>query len=193
MIEAIVLAAGMSTRTTGYKMTLPLGDKSVLERTVDSLLAVCDRVIVVGGYNAGICCEALKDYPDIEIVINYQHHRGMFSSIKRGMQALEGDTFFVIPGDQPLVKKATLEKLLNTRGMIVNPSYHGKKGHPVLFRNDCRREILKMPDDGILRDFIHRHRAAVVDVDDEGILLDIDTDRDYMEIHKKYMRRSEYG
>jgi len=182
MIEAIVLAAGFSSRMSNYKMTLPLGEKTVIEHTVDKLLEVCDNVIVVAGHKANECKKVLNDRNGVTIIENPDYHKGMFVSVQRGVKQLTSETFFVTPGDQPMISAETLRILLETEGKIVNPVYKGKKGHPVLFRRNCRKGILSMSEDGILRDFIHSHESNVVEVEDEGILLDIDTDEDYEEI-----------
>ena len=186
MIEAIVLAAGWSSRTSNYKMTLPLGEKTVLEHTVDAMLEVCNKVVVVAGHNADECEKVLKKRQGVKMVVNRDFDKGMFSSVQRGLKELTNDIFFILPGDQPKVSPKTLTRLLAADGDIVNPSYKGKKGHPVLFRGDCRQGILAMPEDGILRDFIHSRESTVVDVEDEGILLDIDTDEDYEKIKETF-------
>jgi molybdenum cofactor cytidylyltransferase len=186
MIEAIVLAAGRSSRSSHYKMTLPLGDKTLIEHTVDTLLEICSKVIVVTGYNSQECQKLLEHRRGVLITLNPDFAKGMFSSVQQGIKELQSDTFFIIPGDQPMVQPQTLTRILATDGDIVNPSFKGKKGHPVLFRNDCRQGILDMPKEGILRDFIHNRGAEVVDVEDEGILLDIDTDEDYEKIKRTF-------
>jgi CTP:molybdopterin cytidylyltransferase MocA len=46
-----------------------------------------------------------------------------------------------------------------------------------------------MPENATLRDFIHSRWSNAVEVDDEGILLDIDTDEDYECIKKKFFEK----
>lgn len=190
MTEAVVLAAGKSTRTSWYKMTLPLGHKHIIDHTTDALLQVCNRVIVVTGHNAHECKQALQHKQGVDLVHNPDYEKGMFSSIQRGVSALKGDTFFVLPGDQPLIMPDTLRQLLAAYGTIINPAYRGKKGHPVLFRNNSRKGILDMPSNAILRDFIHNRKSEVIEVNDPGILLDIDTDADYERIRKIFNNQS---
>jgi molybdenum cofactor cytidylyltransferase len=55
----------------------------------------------------------------------------------------------------------------------------GKKGHPVLFRDTVIPEILALPDDAILRDYIQAKGFTTIEVKDNGILLDLDTPEDY--------------
>jgi molybdenum cofactor cytidylyltransferase len=189
MIEAVVLAAGLSSRMSSYKMTLPLGEKTVIEHTVDTLMEVCGKVYVVAGYRADECREVLRNRKNVKVVENPDYQKGMFVSVQRGVKHVTSDTFFITPGDQPMVKPATLRKMLKSEGDIVNPAYKGKKGHPVLFQNNCHLGILSMPENATLRDFIHSRWSNVVEVDDEGILLDIDTDEDYECIKKKFSEK----
>ncbi len=189
MIEAVVLAAGLSSRMSSYKMTLPLGKKTVIEHTVDTLLEVCDSIYVVAGYKAHECRQVLKNRSGVKIIENWDYHKGMFVSVQKGVKQITTDTFFITPGDQPMVKSETLRKLLESENDIVNPAYNGKKGHPVLFQNNCHLGILSMPENATLRDFIHSRRASVVEVEDEGVLMDIDTDEDYEYIKRKFSEK----
>ncbi len=188
MIEAVVLAAGYSSRTSRYKMTLPLGGKTVLQHTVDSLLTACNKVIVVCGHNARECKKLFQNRKGVIVSVNPNFDQGMFSSVQHGVSQLHSDIFFVIPGDQPMIKPETLTQLLAADGDIVNPAFRGKKGHPVLFRGNSKKGILNMPDNAVLRDFIHSNPSTVLDVDDEGILLDIDTDEDYENMVNRFAK-----
>jgi molybdenum cofactor cytidylyltransferase len=51
-MEAIVLAAGYSSRANAFKMTLPLGQMTVLEQTISKFEGLCSRVIIVAGFQA---------------------------------------------------------------------------------------------------------------------------------------------
>ncbi len=54
------------------------------------------------------------------------------------------------------------------------------------FKKKLKTEILKMSDEEILRDFIHKIDDYKLDVDDLGIHLDVDTLEDYEKIKKYY-------
>jgi molybdenum cofactor cytidylyltransferase len=51
-MEAIVLAAGYSSRANAYKMLLPMGQMTVLEKTISNFEGLCSRVFVVAGFQA---------------------------------------------------------------------------------------------------------------------------------------------
>lgn len=181
-VEGVILAAGFSERAGEYKMELPLGDKILLERCIEGLATVCERIIVVGGYQYEKIEAIVEHLPDVESVYNENFRVGMFSSVRRGIREIRVGRFFIIPGDQPLVKATTYRKLLSVDSDIVIPRFNGKKGHPVLFAGHLIPEILAMPDTAILRDFIHSKEAAIVDVDDPGVGLDVDSPEDYEKI-----------
>ena len=186
--EGVILAAGFSERAGQFKMTLPIGDKTILEMCIEGMTSVCDRIIVVGGYNYDKIKEIVADIPNVEFCYNKNYEAGMFTSIKRGIREIGADRFFIIPGDQPLVQAETYRKMLAVDADIVIPRYKGKKGHPVLFRSHLIEEILAMPDEACLRDFIHSKNAVCIDLDDRGILLDVDNPADYKTV-KQYFEK----
>jgi CTP:molybdopterin cytidylyltransferase MocA len=51
-----------------------------------------------------------------------------------------------------------------------------------LFAGHLIPEILAIPDTAILRDFIHSKETFIVDVDDPGVGLDVDSPEDYEKI-----------
>ena len=184
-VEGIVLAAGLSSRTGRYKMALRLGEKAVIQHSVESMYEMVRRVLVVVGWKAERIRELLADYANVEIVMNEEFRRGMFSSIKAGIARVEAPSFFLLPGDHPLVDADVYRKMLTVSGDIVIPTFGGRRGHPVLMASHLIPEILDQPSESTLRDFIRRKGHTAVAVEDEGILLDIDTLSDY----DKYLDR----
>jgi len=152
------------------------------------MTSVCNRIIVVGGYNYDKIKEIVADIPNVEFCHNKNYEMGMFTSVKRGIHEIKTERFFIIPGDQPLVQAETYQKMLAVDADIVIPRYKGKKGHPVLFQSHLIEEILAMPDEACLRDFIHSKNAVCIDLDDWGILLDVDNPADYKTV-KKYFEK----
>jgi molybdenum cofactor cytidylyltransferase len=190
-VDGIVLAAGYSSRAHKFKMGLPVGDKLLLERTIASMASVCQRIIVVTGHNRERVETIVKPIPQVITVFNEKFKKGMFTSVKRGIKEVEGNRFFLIPGDQPLVKPETYQAMLQVDAKIVSPRCQGKKGHPVLFNSELIPELLALPDDGILRDFIHEIGAVCLDVADYGIHLDVDTEEDYRKLMQYF--KEEYN
>jgi molybdenum cofactor cytidylyltransferase len=190
-LEGIVLAAGLSKRSKRYKMTLPLGDRTVLERTVESMSPFVDRVIVVLGSRAERLRTLFAGRAGVSLAYNERYREGMFSSVRAGIAQMTAARFFLLPGDQPLISPHVYERLLSVDDSVVIPTYQGRKGHPVLLRRELVPDILAMPAEATLRDAIERAGYTTVEVEDEGILLDLDTAVDYATILSRY--RAQHG
>ncbi len=185
-VEGVILAAGLSTRSGRYKMGLPLGDKTVIQRCVEGMVDAVDRIWVVVGWQADQVRALLAPYSKAEPVYNRAFRSGMFSSVKTGLAQVRDAHCFLLPGDITLVSPAVYTLMLAADGDIVIPTYAGKKGHPVLLSRPVIPEILALPDDAILRDYVRAKGYTTVDVQDEGILLDIDTPEDYQAIRAHF-------
>lgn len=185
-IDAIILAAGYSERAGTFKPAETVCGKPLLLHTIDSVLAVTERVIVVGGYQFDLILELTKVYPELTVVKNENFPDGMFSSVLRGLREVTSERFFVLPGDQPAIRKATILQIAECRKAIIQPRYNGKKGHPVLIGSQFIPELLSMPAGAVLRDFMHAHDPFILDVDDPGINMDADTPEDLSRL-QEYM------
>jgi len=112
----------------------------------------------------------------------------MLSSVKVGLGALpaELDGCFIQPADMPLVTQAVIERLLaaHEAGWNVAPRCAGRRGHPVLLDRAYWDAMLDLPPDAKPRDVLAGSRLRLVDVDDEGVLLDIDTREAYERVMK---------
>jgi molybdenum cofactor cytidylyltransferase len=181
-IEAVVLAAGYSSRAEAFKLELDLGGKTVIERCIEGMAPLCSRIIVVGGYQIDKIREILGNNPQVEIVFNSRYAEGMFTSVKTGMSQTRGERIFFTPGDYPLINPEICCQLLKVDGDIIIPTFGGHKGHPVLFNGKIVRELLVENDSSNLRDFIQRRGFQTLTVADDGILIDLDTQEDYQRI-----------
>ncbi len=179
-IEGIVLAAGFSSRMGKFKMEMSLNGKTLIERSVESLDKVCSKIIVVAGYKIERIKEILKSYEKVEVVFNKEFEKGMFSSVKIGISQIKAEKFFLLPGDIPFVNEDVFKKLLSKKGDIIIPVFQSRKGHPVLIDSSLINEILNEPEDSNLKLFIDKKGFTTVEVQDEAILFDIDTEEDYL-------------
>jgi molybdenum cofactor cytidylyltransferase len=183
IMEAIVLAAGYSSRANAFKMTLPLGCMSVLEHTISKFEGVCSRVIVVAGFQAGLIKEETTKFSNysfqIKFVYNENFDQGMFSSIQKGCNEVNASSFFITPGDCPLVKKETIKLLAEHKGDVVIPSLHFKGGHPIKLSEKVKQKILETDPESNLREVLNDFKKEYINVDDPGVLMDMDTQEDY--------------
>lgn len=185
-MEAIVLAAGYSSRANAFKMTLPMGQMSVLEQTISKFEGLCSRVIVVAGFQAEIIQEEIAKIISentysfqIKFVYNENFDQGMFHSIQKGCNEVNAPTFFITPGDCPLVKKETVQLLAKHKGNVVIPSFDYKGGHPIKLSSEVKQKILETNPEGNLRVVLDGYEKQYMNVDDEGVLMDVDTPEDY--------------
>jgi len=179
-VAAIVPAAGSAERFGGRKLFADLRGSTLIERTVASLRdgGVHEIVLVVGPETG-----PLLDAPDVRTVLNPDPGRGMFSSLQAGLADVRADAILVLPGDMPFVSPATIRSLLHAfeaRGGIVSPRCAGKRGHPVVLPPALREEIMSADPGGTLHHVLaaHREERIDLDVDDRGVLRDIDRPED---------------
>ncbi|MGM7724644.1 nucleotidyltransferase family protein [Metabacillus sp. Hm71] len=185
-MEAIVLAAGYSSRANAFKMTLPLGQMSVLEQTISKFEELCSRVIVVAGFKieliqeemAKICQKNAFSF-QIKVVYNENFNKGMFTSIQRGSKEIMAPAFFITPGDCPLVKKETVQLISKHKGNVVIPSFHYKGGHPIKLSSEVKQKIIETNSESNLRVVLEGFEKEYLNVDDPGVIMDVDTPEDY--------------
>jgi molybdenum cofactor cytidylyltransferase len=199
-MEAIVLAAGYSSRANAFKMTLPLGPMSVLEQTISKFEGICTRVIVVAGFQAELIQEEINQINDkkaysfqIKFVYNENFNQGMFTSIQKGCTEVNSPVFFITPGDCPLVKKVTLQLLAAHKGNVVIPSFQFKGGHPIKLSKPVKQKILETNTDSNLRVVLNGYEKEYINVDDPGVLVDVDTPEDYQKAIDEIQRDGSLG
>ncbi|KKI88956.1 hypothetical protein WQ54_29030 [Bacillus sp. SA1-12] len=185
-MESIVLAAGYSSRANAFKMTLQLGQMSVLEQTISKFEGLCSRVIVVAGFKVELIQEEMEKIRNkntysfqIKVVYNENFNQGMFTSIQRGCKEVNAPTFFITPGDYPLVKRETVQQIAEHKGNVVIPSFNYNGGHPIKLSSKVKREILETNPESNLRVVLNDYQKVYLNVDDPGVIMDIDTLEDY--------------
>jgi len=187
-VQAVILAAGFSSRAGTFKPLMELRGKTLIQRCIEAFSGLCSELIVVGGYEAERLGAALASFPGVRMVVNQDYERGMFSSVKRGVSEIRTERFFLTPADYPLIDPGTCRALLDVQGPVVVPSYGGRNGHPVLLDGSLIPEILAEDDDSSLRALLSRKTKTVVPVDDQGILRDLDTPEDLEALDAIYGR-----
>lgn len=178
--EGVILAAGRSSRMAGNsKMTMDLGGRTVIQRSIDSLGPFCRKVIVVTGSHAEAVMVSAGHCPEVVFVHDADCEKGMFSSVRIGLRHTEGERVLVLPGDCPFITHEVCEKLLAGKGDIVLPAYQGKRGHPVLLSRCAIEGLLADECCQSLQEYIGANKAEIIAVDYPEILWDIDTPEDY--------------
>jgi CTP:molybdopterin cytidylyltransferase MocA len=165
------------------KALLEYAGATFLDTLIGLVEPRCRPVVVVLGAAAGVVRAAARR-PAV-FVENPEWRRGQTCSMQCGLRALppeaEGVLFTLV--DHPAIAPATVDALLDRPpGELLRvPRHGGRRGHPIWFSRELIPEFLALPESGAARDVVRRHAAdtGFLDLDDAGIVADIDDRADY--------------
>ena len=175
LISAIIMASGFSRRMGENKLLMKYNNKFLIEYTLD---VIYEKIKEIG------------ENLDFKVVKNKYPNRGISESIKLGIkncEESEGYMFFV--GDQPLLDKKDIEKLINVfnedTSFIVIPKYKNRFGNPVIYPKKYKEDILNLEGDKGGKSIIKSSdKIKYVDVC-ENTLFDIDNIDDFYNLLKR--------
>jgi molybdenum cofactor cytidylyltransferase len=183
----LILAAGESRRMGFPKALLRYREETFLDRLTALFAARCSPVIVVLGASADRIRAGAgpTGQSPVTFVVNPDYARGQTTSMQCGLGAVpphaDGVLFTLV--DHPAVAPATIDALLAgpSAALLRVPRYNGRRGHPIWFSRELIPEFLALPETGAARDVVRGHAAQTefLDVDDPGILADIDDSEAY--------------
>jgi molybdenum cofactor cytidylyltransferase len=177
----VVLAAGAGSRYHGtrHKLSEKLGGDSVLVRTLRN--AIASEMAVVLVISEALVAEAkgLVATRDMVVVAaRSQTGWGMGDSIAAGVSIhASAGGWLVLPGDMPLVRPSSLRAVAAALDQqpIAFAQHRGRRGHPVGFGAELFSELVMLKGDEGARRLLARYPTAAVELDDPGVLFDIDT------------------
>ena len=183
----IVLAAGRGSRFGGsrHKLLQELGTSSVLATTLGHALETELPLVVVA--TAALAEVARKSVASRDIVVlpeagaGDKPQLGMGYSIAAGVaECPDASGWLILPGDMPAVRPATMLTVAHelAHHPVVYAQHRGRRGHPVGFAAELYSELVALQGDEGARRLVARYPAHGVDVDDAGVLVDIDTPAD---------------
>lgn len=196
-IGIIILAAGQSKRLGQPKQLLSLGQKTLLQHTIDSALELQFPVFVVLGANETNIRQSLQ-HENIHIVINEEWEEGMASSIRKGISALtqdylQTDGIIILVCDQPFIESSILEILIkeqkNNDVRAIACTYSDKLGTPALFHKSLFMELMELKGDIGARQILKKHKEEIASIEFKNGKWDIDTLEDFMEILKIHKQK----
>jgi molybdenum cofactor cytidylyltransferase len=163
-----------------------LDGKPLIRHVFDAVAASrVDEVIVVTGGHHDEVAASVGD--GVKFVRNPDPTRGMLSSVRCGLEAIDADTnaIAIFLGDQPRLQSAVIDAVLtafaqSSRSIAV-PVMNGKRGHPLVFAAAYRDEILNSFDEVGLRGLLLANPDEVceVPVESPAVLEDVDTPEDF--------------
>jgi molybdenum cofactor cytidylyltransferase len=196
MILGILLAAGASHRMGSDKLGLPWRGSTVLLSSLARWTAVpgLDEILLVRrGDSLG---EQVLIRPGdssgaqecrVRILENVGANEGMGSSLRLAAQSLPTECEAVVVGlaDMPEITSDTISALVEAwrpfgSAGIVAPRLGGQRGHPVVLGADHFSALRLLTGDSGARTILKDQAddLHLVDVDDPGILFDLDTPAD---------------
>ena len=160
------------------KALLDFRGETFLDRLIGVFSQFCSPVVVVVGHDAPRIQAGLRNPRQAVFTENKDYKLGQLSSMQCGLRAIPetaGGVLFTLV-DHPNVNPSTIQALLDRPALLAIPSFEGRRGHPIYFHRDLIAEFLALPADSQAKAVVSRHAAAIryVEVDDPGILSDID-------------------
>ncbi len=179
----VVLAAGKGSRFKGsaHKLEQSLGDLSVLGSSLHNAIESHLPVVVVTVAALAASAAQLVAPRDVVIVPQDEAGFGMGYSIAAGVAAsADSPGWLLLPADMPMVRPATLLAVAAAleHHAVAYAQHHGRRGHPVGFSAELYSELIRLTGDEGARRIVARYPAVGVDVDDPGVLVDVDTEAD---------------
>jgi molybdenum cofactor cytidylyltransferase len=179
----IVLAAGQGRRFGGnaHKLQQALGNSDVLGCCLDRAAGSDLPVVVVTTAALATLATRHLAADDVVVVSDNEARRGMGHTIAAGVAARpHASGWLILPGDMPLVQPATIRAVAAAlrQHAVAYAQHHGRRGHPVGFAAELYSELVVLTGDEGARRISARYPAFGVDVDDPGVLMDVDTPAD---------------
>lgn len=183
----VVLAAGSSSRFTGsqHKLGQAFGDTTVLGAT---LRHVCKSGLELVVVTTERMAEEAQRHVDArhlvllpEVGSDDSQPLGMGYSIASGVSARpDADGWVIMPGDMPLVEGSTIRAVADALSdhPVAYASYRGRRGHPVGFDVELYSELSLLGGDAGANRLVARYPSSPVELQDPGVLIDIDTEGD---------------
>lgn len=179
----IVLAAGPGRRfgADGHKLLQRLGPDTVLAETVRHAIATGWPVAVVTTEALAPSVAPWVATRDLVVLSEADAARGVGFSIAAGVVSHAGAPgWLVLPGDMPLIRPETV--IAVGRALQQHPvafaQFRGRRGHPVGFASELYSELMTLTGDEGARRLVARYPSVAVEVDDPGVLIDVDTEAD---------------
>lgn len=188
-ISGLIIAAGLSSRMGHFKPLIKLNGKTFLSSIIDKLNVVCDNIVIVTGNES----EKIEKYvseqynsDDIEIrcVLNPNYLEGMFSSLKKGMEASDNLKWILYHQvDQPNLPSEFYKEFkeqIDNKYDWIQPRFNQKNGHPIIFGKSLIKKIKLARNDSNLR--VIRNSSDIKkkywECEYQEIFTDIDTKQD---------------
>ena len=193
-IVGVLLAAGRGTRfdpsgarlklleaaTRGSQSGAPLA--AAAARTLRVVLDEVFAVVAPPSDGNQLELHKLLQTEGCTLAVNPRATEGQGTSIACGVGASSSaDGWVIALADMPTLKPDTVRRVveaLRSGAATVAPTYRGRRGHPVGFAAPVLSELLALAGDTGARSVLMRHPPQLIEVDDPGVLYDVDKPED---------------
>lgn len=180
-IGCVIMAAGYSQRFGENKLAALIDGKPMIRHALEAVPADVETVVVTQ-YEEVLSIATEYGY---RVIQNFHPHLGISHTIHLGTEALSHcDGILYMVSDQPLLKKASVEKILTLwrchPHCIVGASHEGVRGNPNIFPKEFFPALSSLCGDrggnGIIRENTDRlllveiHKNELSDVDTKAAL-----------------------
>jgi molybdenum cofactor cytidylyltransferase len=187
-IVGVLLAAGRATRFGSAKLLSRLPDGDVAGECIGAaaarhlLAAIPEAVAVVRTDDAALA--AALGASGARIIRCDSADDGMGASLACAVRATPNAAGWIIAlADMPWIAPATIARVAAAIGdgaPVAAPFHDGQRGHPIGFARSCYEALAALTGDEGAKSVVaaHRDRLVRIDVDDPGIVRDVDTPAD---------------
>jgi CTP:molybdopterin cytidylyltransferase MocA len=195
MVAGIILAAGRSTRMGKSKALLITPDgRTFVARLAETLCeGGVESPVVVGRADDDLLRAEVETIGcGVGFVVNADADQGgQLSSLLAGLRETDRPgvrALMVVPVDAPMVTADTVATLIaafsSTSAAIVRARHRGWNGHPVIFSRAMFDELRRADPEAGAKAVVRAHQGGIinVDVDDPGVVGDVDTPEDYRKL-----------
>ena len=176
-VGCVIMASGQGKRFGGNKLMADFCGKPMIQRALDATEGLFSHRVVVTRHEH---VAQLARAQNVDVVMHDLPHRS--DTIRLGLEALGAlDACMFLPGDQPLLRRETLERLLQTwqqhPNHMIRPIREDTEGSPVLFPAWAFSELKNLPvgkGGGVIIKK-YPHEMICVSVSDPFELADADT------------------
>ena len=144
-IGCVIMASGLGKRFGGNKLMADFHGRPMIQSALDATDGLFAKRVVVTRHEsiAALCREQ-----DVDVVLHDLPHRN--DTVRLGLEALgDLDACMFLPGDQPLLRRDTVAKLLQNwaehPNCMIRPIHEDTEGSPVLFPAWTFPELRNLP------------------------------------------------
>jgi molybdenum cofactor cytidylyltransferase len=186
-VTGILLAAGSSVRFGGHKLSHLIDGVPMALRSAMAMKAALGAVLVA--MRPGDALAPTISANGIEVIFCDRAPEGMGGTLAQAVAAAPAAVagYVIALADMPFIAPASIRAVADAiagGATIAVPTYRGERGHPVGLAASYRDELLALKGDAGARSLVKRdaHLMTLVEVDDPGVLRDIDTPQDLASI-----------